>query len=153
MDEFIKFSGDYPFVMMHLPDKMKEIKKFPRQYLINIIHTKLGEKFRHWVDDRVNQRHNEIKEKQKMFIELDPEVAKILKESNAVSTTNGTSYQLFKASAKRRRTKEEIKEQELREAAEKMEIEIKLKKFAEMEQQIAEQQAKLQSQDVIANHT
>ena len=103
--------------MMHFPDKKKEIKKFPRQYLINVIHTKLGEKFRKWVDDRVNERHNEIKEKQKMFIELDPEVANILKQSNAVSTTNGTSYQLFKASAKRRRTKQEIEEQKEYEAA------------------------------------
>ena len=96
--------------MMHLPDREKEIKKFPRQYLINIIHTKLEDKFRNWVEERVNQRHNEIKEKQQMFIEVDPEIAQILKQSNAVSTTNGTAYQLFKASAKRRRTKQEIEE-------------------------------------------
>ena len=57
--------------MMHLPDRMKEIKKMPRQYIINVIHTKLEEKFREWVEKRVAQRHLEIKEKQKMFIELD----------------------------------------------------------------------------------
>jgi len=71
-----------------------------------------------------------------MYIELDPEIAKIFMESNAVSTTKGTSYQLFKASSKRRRTKQEIEDQEQQEAAEKLEIELKLKRYAEMEREL-----------------
>ena len=78
MEKFLEFSSDYPFVMMHLPDRKKEVLKFPRQYLINLIHTKLGEKFRNWVDERVNARHNELKEKQDMYIELDPQLASII---------------------------------------------------------------------------
>jgi len=53
MDQFIQFAQDFPFVMMHLPDRLIEIKKFPRQYLINVIHTKLEVKFRNWVDTLV----------------------------------------------------------------------------------------------------
>ena len=30
IDEFMNFAKDYPFVMMHLPDRLKEIKKMPR---------------------------------------------------------------------------------------------------------------------------
>ena len=30
MDEFIGFAKNYPFVMMHLPDREKEIKKLSR---------------------------------------------------------------------------------------------------------------------------
>ena len=46
IEEFMKFAKDYPFVLMHLPDRLSEIKKMPRQYIINIIHTKLEDKFR-----------------------------------------------------------------------------------------------------------
>ena len=88
-----------------------------RQYLINIIYTRVGEKFKKWVDDRVNKRHEDIKVEQNKYIELDPEIAKIFQASKAVSTNNGSAYHLFKASAKRRRTKQEIKDQELEEAA------------------------------------
>ena len=47
---------------------------------------------------------------------------------------------MFKATAKRRRTKQEIKEQELAEEAKKLEIETKLARFAEMERQMATMQ-------------
>ncbi len=53
-----------------------------------------------------------MREEGKKYIELDPEMHKIFTESKAVSTSNGTAYHLFKVSAKRRRTKQEIKEEE-----------------------------------------
>ena len=58
-----------------------------------------------------------------MYIELDPEIAEIYKNCRAVSTTNGKSYQMMKAGSKPRRTKAEIQDAKLKEAAEKLEIE------------------------------
>ena len=72
----------------------------------------------------MNKRHQEVKEEGKKFIELDPEIAEIFRASKAVSTSNGKAYHLFKASAKRRRTKEEIQDDKLAEAARKLEIEF-----------------------------
>jgi hypothetical protein len=45
VDEFLKYLDDYPFVKMCLPDRENEIKKMGRQYLIDVIYTRLGEKF------------------------------------------------------------------------------------------------------------
>ena len=49
IDEFLKYASDYPFVTMCLPDRKQELDKLPRQYLINIIYTKVGEPFKKWV--------------------------------------------------------------------------------------------------------
>ena len=132
IEDFLKFADDYPFVMMYFPSRKVELEKLPRQYIINIIYTKLGEKFRSWVQERVNNRHEKIKDEGDMYIELDPQIAEIYKTCKAVSTTNGKSYQMMKVGAKPRRTKAEIQEEKLRKAAEEKEIEQKLKEHAEM---------------------
>ena len=140
VDEFLKYIDDYPFVKMCLPDRENEVKKLGRQYIINVIYTRLGEKFSNWVNERVDQRHQTVKEEGNKFIELDPELAEIFKASKAVSTSNGTAYHLFKATVIRRRTKREIEEAKLEEAAKKLEIETKMKRYAELEQRVASQQ-------------
>lgn len=122
-----------------------------RQYLINVLYTRLGEKFKKFVDKRVDARHQEVKEEGNKFIELDAEMAELFKASKAVSTSNGTAYHLFKASAKRRRTKLEIEEDKLREEAQKFEVELKLKKFAEMEQQVSKMQEQIQNHQILLN--
>lgn len=99
VDDFIEFIQDYPFVQMCLPDKKKEIQKLGRQYIINVIYTRLGDKFRLWVAKRVDARHQEVKEEGHKYIMLDPEIAKLFQASKAVSTSNGSAYHLFKASA------------------------------------------------------
>ena len=71
---------------------------------------------------------------------MDPEIAKIFFASKAVSTSNGRSYQFLKLSAKPRRTKAEIAEAKLKEAEEKLEVERKLRRLAELEQQMVGQE-------------
>ena len=143
--EFLKFADDYPFIMMHLPDRKVEIDKLPRQYIINRIFTKVGEKFSTWVNEKVNQRHEKVKDEGKQYIELDPEIAKVYQQSKAISTSNGKTYQLLKSSAKPRRTKAEIAEAKLREAEKQMEIEMKLKKLEEMEQSFPNYQQQMEN--------
>ena len=46
-----------------------------RQYLINVIFTRLGGKFKNWVDARVLARHDEVKEEGNKYIEIDAEIA------------------------------------------------------------------------------
>lgn len=98
------------------------------------------------MDERVDQRHEDVKVEGNKYIELDPEIAKLFKDSKAVSTKNGTAYHLFKASAKRRRTKQEIVEAKLQERAQKIEIEERMKRFAEMEEQMTKMQDQIQNQ-------
>ena len=62
---------------MRLPDREQELKKLGRQYLINVLYTVLGDKFKHWVGQPVDQRHQEVKDDGKKYIELDPELHKL----------------------------------------------------------------------------
>ena len=55
--DFVGLIKEHPFVMMCLPDREKEMIKMGRQYLINVLYTRLGDKFKKWVDERVDQRH------------------------------------------------------------------------------------------------
>ena len=77
---------------------------------------------------------------------MDPEMARLFHASTSVSTSNGTAYHLFKETAKRRRTKMEIEADNLREAEEKLRVEMKLKQFEEMEASCAKMQEQIQNQ-------
>ena len=105
LDDFVKLIQDHPFVAMCLPNREKEMIKMGRTYLINVLYSRLGEKFKLWVDKRVEQHLQKVQQEQNKYIRLDPEMSKIFQQSKSVSTSNGKAYHLFKASAKRRRTK------------------------------------------------
>ena len=101
-----------------------------------MIHTKVGEPFRQWVNDRIGERHEKIKEKEEKYIELDPQIHEVFMASKQVSVNKGRSYQMMKASAKPRRSKEEIKRAKEMEEAEKLEIQLKLQRYDEMKKQL-----------------
>ena len=127
--EFLAFAKDYPEVMMALPSEEREREKLPRQYLINVIYTLAGSVFRNWVNELVEERHADVVEKKDLTIQMDPEIAAIYNKSKAVSTNNGVSYNLLKATAKRRRTKKQIEEEKKQEELRQKQIEEKLAQF------------------------
>ena len=57
LEDFVKLIKENPFVAMCLPDREKEMIKMGRSYLINILYTRMGNRFKTWVDERVNARH------------------------------------------------------------------------------------------------
>ena len=126
----LEYLKDFPFVQMCLPDKEQEIKKMGRQYIINVFYTRMGEKFKLWIDERVDKRHEEIKVNGNKYIELDEEIAQAFLASKAVSTGNGNAFHLFKPTAKRRRTKQEIEEAKLEEQRKQADVELKMGQFA-----------------------
>ena len=81
----LDYASMFPEVMRAFPPRMKEIEKFPRQYIANVIHTIVGKPFREWVDRHLEERNAELVEKNEMNIELDPEIEAIFKASTAVS--------------------------------------------------------------------
>ena len=72
------------YVMAALPEVERERKKLPRSYIANVIYTIAGERFSKWVDKRVEERHEKRQEEQD-YIELDPEISEVYRNSNAVS--------------------------------------------------------------------
>ena len=50
-----------------------------------MIATVMGTVFTDWVKERIDQRNKEVKDKNDMNIELDPDIAEAIKNSTAVS--------------------------------------------------------------------
>ena len=49
-----------PHVCKALPVEEKEIYKFPREYLGNVIFTIVGDKFRKWVEQKIEARNEKM---------------------------------------------------------------------------------------------
>lgn len=71
--------------MRHLPDS-KDIPRLPRQWLINVCYTVVGEQFAAWVNRLVEARNAERAQEKELMIDLDPEVAQVFRSSTHVST-------------------------------------------------------------------
>jgi len=85
VDTMLQNAKTFPQVMKCLPADEAEIKKLPREYIGNVIFTCLGQKFKDWVDAKVNERNDKIIEKQNLAIEMDPETYKAFMASTHVS--------------------------------------------------------------------
>ena len=46
----------HPGFLHYLPAEEKEIEKLPRAYLANLIYTIVGEKFKEWVKQKIQDR-------------------------------------------------------------------------------------------------
>ena len=50
----------------------REVCKLPRQYVVNVIYTIVGNVFSQWVRSRVNLRNDKLLQDQNRLIEMDP---------------------------------------------------------------------------------
>ena len=57
IETMLEFGGQYRDVVEALPEIRRDVDKLPRAYIANVIYTLVGEPFRDWVEDRVNERH------------------------------------------------------------------------------------------------
>ena len=70
-----------------LPIVRKEIDKLPRQYIANCIYTVAGAPFQEWCNEQVELRNRLRTTEHDLVIEMDPEIAKIFKDSTSVSVS------------------------------------------------------------------
>ena len=85
IETILEYAEMHPAVMECLPKDYKETEKMPRQYLANVVYTKVGKPFYDWVDARVRVRNQKVTSEANMGIEMDAEIAEIFKASTAVS--------------------------------------------------------------------
>ena len=71
--------------MNYLPIAFKEILKLPRSYIANVAHSVIGLDFKNWVNTVVNNRNARMTDDRDMAIRMDPEIARIFKNSTSVS--------------------------------------------------------------------
>ena len=70
--------------MFCLPDK-RDIKRLPKQYLINVVYTVVGQTFADWVKDRVEERNNKVAVDKGLLIDVDEEIYNAFTQSTAIS--------------------------------------------------------------------
>ena len=81
----LEASKEVKGLMEYLPDE-RELHLLPRQWLANVCYTVCGQSFKDWVTILINARHEKFKHKNNLMIEMDPEIAKALEDSNMVSS-------------------------------------------------------------------
>ena len=78
--------------------------KLPREWLLNMIYSIVGEDFKKHVQECMDARNEKIVEKKDLAIGLDPEILKAFQNSTHISTQKGSSASMIKLGSKRRRT-------------------------------------------------
>ena len=91
-----------------------------------MVYTLCGEDFEKWVKKGIQKRNDEVKKNRNKYIEMDPTVAAIFKQSTSVSTSKGISVHLLKPNAKRRRTRQQREDDKAKADAQAKMIENKL---------------------------
>lgn len=73
-------------VFDYYPEPKLELPKTPKQWICNIAASVIGEHFNKWVRRQVELRHQKVSVQKDLMIKMDPEIAKIFKQSTAVSS-------------------------------------------------------------------
>jgi len=85
IEEIMKFAADYQSLAVYFPEE-RDQKKLNRQYVIDIINTIVKNPFRNWVDERIKERNDKIKESQNLNLALNTDIALAFKKSTNVSS-------------------------------------------------------------------
>lgn len=71
IEAILKFASHYHLFENYLP-KERDIPKLPRQWIVYVCHSMIGDEFASWVKLRVDQRIKKLIEEQNLAILLDP---------------------------------------------------------------------------------
>ena len=63
--------------------------------MANVIYTLVGRPFEAWVNSKVEERNRKVKEEKNLMIEMDPEIARIFRDSTAVPGKAGSASVCF----------------------------------------------------------
>ena len=76
---------DYTEVLNYLPDARDQYR-LPRQYVINLVYTLVGQPFAREVERRIEERNQTLAMKQDLLITMDSEIARAFQESTMISS-------------------------------------------------------------------
>ena len=71
--------------MSYLPDQ-RDLHRLPRQFLVNVLHTVIGEPIRLMIKEAIKNRNDLVAENRNLIIELDPEIANAFSQSINISS-------------------------------------------------------------------
>lgn len=66
--------GNLEVVCDHFPDDPKEIRRLPKQFIVNVLATIIGTDFDQWIKENVIDRNRKRTIKANKLIEVDPDI-------------------------------------------------------------------------------
>ena len=88
--EFLAEACKFPETLLYFPDE-DDIRKLPRQWVINVTYTLVGRPFAEWVQARMESRNQELIAKRDMAIQMDPDILRAFNASSHVSSKKNAS--------------------------------------------------------------
>ena len=83
--EVLQQALGYEVCTNYLPEQ-EEFRKLPRQWLINLCYTLIGQPFADWAKAIIESRNQRLVEEQKLAIDIDPQILHYFNQSTAVSS-------------------------------------------------------------------
>ena len=74
IEAFLAEAKKYPGTMDYLPDP-RDMHRIPRQFIVNVVHTIIGQPIKDLVKASIKTRNDQVAENRHLMIELDPEIA------------------------------------------------------------------------------
>ena len=81
----LEFAKGYPEVFEILPSEEREIAILHRQYVANVIFYVAGQEFTKWINQRLHDRVEKLREDRNLNIKMDPEIYDIFQKSQSIS--------------------------------------------------------------------
>ena len=85
LKEVLAFAYQTPGMRAYFPVE-HELEKLPREWICNVVYTKLGADFEAWVKERIDARNKEAMQKADGEISVDPRIAAAFHASTHVSS-------------------------------------------------------------------
>jgi len=87
---------------------VKEIKRLPKEFLVTVIHSIVGDPFKIWVKNQITERNTQLALKKDKLVSMDPGVAEALRATTQLTSGPGNTHNMLKESFKRKRSKVEM---------------------------------------------
>ncbi|MEC8878028.1 MAG: hypothetical protein VX554_02475 [Candidatus Thermoplasmatota archaeon] len=68
-----------------MPKENSELRKLPKQWVVNVAYSVVGDQFGAWVREQIEARNLKVAHERDMLVDLDPEIAAAFAASTAVS--------------------------------------------------------------------
>lgn len=83
--EFLIEAGKHPETIVYFPDE-DDLRKLPRQWVIDVTYTLVGRPFADWVQARMEARNADLVAKRDMAIMMDPDILRAFNASSHISS-------------------------------------------------------------------
>ena len=85
IEKILEAGIQYPMVKRYLPDD-RDVGRLPRQWIVNLIYTLVGEDFKRWIGEKIRNRNDKLATKHDLLLDMDPAIARAFQASTMVSS-------------------------------------------------------------------